>query len=77
MSWNYRVILNEHGEHEIHEVYYTEDGEIDMMTEKAIAPYGETKLDLKWCLEAMLRACDEPVIEPEKIWPVGEEEPES
>jgi hypothetical protein len=76
MSWNYRVIMNDHGEHEIHEVYYTDEGEVDMMTESAITPYGEELDDLRWCLQAMLAACDKAVLEPEKIWPVGEEEPD-
>ena len=76
MSWNYRVIKNKVGEHEIHEVYYDDEGNIDMMTESAISPYGEKIEDLRWCLQAMLAACDKDIIEPEKIWPVDEEEPD-
>jgi hypothetical protein len=76
MSWNHRVIKNKEGELEIHEVFYDEDGIPDMMTEKPIAPFGETLEDLIWCLKSMLAGCDDAIIDPEELWGKDEEEPD-
>ena len=86
--WNHRLVLKkfETGYESlgIHEVYY-EDGKPTMVTENAQevvtfndleAPYTQEKLigDLRWQLEQMLKALDNPILDYEKDFPKDEEE---
>ena len=46
--WNHRLVLKkgegkENVVFEVHEVYYSEEGEIESWTERAIGPYGESE----------------------------------
>ena len=68
MTWNYRVVRHvvaSLGEtyYQIHEVYYNEDGKIMSMTEKGIAPLGETTTELQLELTRMLDALKKPVLD--------------
>ena len=55
MSWDYRIIRyrNDHG-FGLHEVYYDDDGEINMMTENATGALGDTPGGVVATLEMML-----------------------
>jgi|14BtaG_2_1085337.scaffolds.fasta_scaffold32907_2 hypothetical protein len=61
MTWNHRVISRE-GQDElaIHEVYYDEDGEPNMVTNDAVGIYGETVEELRETLERMLKSLEAP-----------------
>lgn len=81
MSWNHRVvrkvqpdaiiILESFG---IHEVYYDKKKRATSCTVDPIAPYGETIADLKECLEMMLKAVTQPVLDFDKIPEEGAED---
>lgn len=58
--WNYRVV-EEDSFLSIHEVYYTDAGEIDGWTDATHAG-GESVKELRRELEMMLRALDKPVL---------------
>ena len=66
MSWEYRVVRREvkKNEHilEIKEIYYDEDDNIYGYGDAPV-PYGETKEDIRECLELMRRALNKPIIE--------------
>jgi hypothetical protein len=66
MTWNYRVIKSHlpNGEEEfgIHEVYYDENGNPSMTTERAIAAYGETLDELRADVQRQLEALSKPVL---------------
>lgn len=64
MSWNYRVIITDNLNHNIHEVYYKEDGSLWMYTENPVSPYGENLKELKLDLEMMLQALSKPALVP-------------
>ena len=66
MSWNYRVVRNEHGLR-IFDVYYDEAGAPIATHEAPTYVYGETVDDLKAQLALMLEALDKPVIEEREI----------
>ncbi len=69
--WNYRIIrsfCNNEEQHAIHEVYYTENGEIDAISADPVKPYGETADDLRLDLERMLKAFDKRVLEQGSHW---------
>ena len=67
-TWNHRVVRKRdaHCEdefyYEIHEAHYNDDGELCAITEKSIAPYGNDIEGLKWTLEHMLKACEQPIL---------------
>lgn len=57
MSWNYRVVRHSYGKREwyaIHEAWYNERREICSITERAIAPVGDSISSLRKDLELML-----------------------
>lgn len=60
MSWNFRVVKTD-GLYSIHDVYYDENLEI-MNIGRESPVVGENIEDLKWALQKMLEACDEPII---------------
>ena len=56
MNWDYRIIRYADGAgYGLHEVYYDDDGEIDMMTEDAVGARGDTPADVVETLLMMLR----------------------
>ena len=66
-KWNYRVIKHidaqsDETSFQIHEVYYSEIGEIEAWTETAVEPYGETIESLKWEIRRFLEATEKPVL---------------
>ncbi len=67
MTWNYRVVRHKtyggQKYYQIHEVYYTESGGVAAMTEKAIAPLGETTTELQLDLNRMLEAMAKPPLD--------------
>ena len=65
--WNYRVIYKKDKitgleSFEMHEVYYSKKGKIQSWTEKAIAPFSETKKALKRELKYFKNALKRPVL---------------
>jgi hypothetical protein len=81
MSWNHRVFKkfipygdDDHGDgpsgewvYSIRETYYNKDGEITMHSNEPRPAFGEDLEGLKWCLQKMLEACDQEVIDLDKI----------
>lgn len=72
MTWNYRVVRIIHvhpdgtreSDYGIHEAFYTDDQSTpSSITVNQIAPYGETKGELRECLAMMLKALDKPVLD--------------
>lgn len=70
--WNYRVVRKAYPpgadgtiEHAlgIHEVYYDDNGDPQMVTEERMDPHGETLDELRADLAHMLKALDAPVLE--------------
>jgi hypothetical protein len=61
MTWNYRVIQDE-GMFHIHEVYYSEAGEITAISENPIAPAGESLEELAKDLEHYAEAMNKPAL---------------
>lgn len=49
---------------EIHEVYYTKDGQPSSYTENAIAPVGDSIQELMDDLTYMLKAFEKPILTP-------------
>jgi hypothetical protein len=50
--WNYRVVKK--GEmYGIHECHYTGNGDIEYVTENAVAVDAESREGVKWCLRMM------------------------
>jgi len=66
MSWNYRVVKKDDG-FGIHEVYYNKAGDICLMSEDQIAPYGEDFDDLRGDVNNMTGAFGKPVLIYEEI----------
>lgn len=66
MTWNYRVIKQEHPEetttYAIYEVYYDEQDNIQFITKNPVDPHGETIEELRGNLEYMLQALNKPVL---------------
>ena len=68
MSWNFRVMRNgrhpEEVTYGIHEVYYTDNGDINgwSMNPSAIET-SETPDALRWFLEEMTKAMDKPILD--------------
>ena len=79
LGWNYRVVYHPPSKYKggetwfdreeyvaIHEVYYDDDGNPNMMTLDAIVEGdegAESLASLKWILENQLKALDKPVLE--------------
>ena len=64
MTWNHRVVRQRKGDETwlgIHEAFYGDDGKLSW-TENPVDVVGETVDDLRWTLERMLAALDEPII---------------
>lgn len=66
--WNYRVIRKHHTEsdsvtYHVHEVYYRDDGNIDVWTQESVAPMGETAAELREDIRYFLRAFRSPILE--------------
>ena len=66
--WNYRVIRSSHQQGDsttlhIHEVYYSEDGEIEMWSAQPESPCGETIEELRTDLEYFAEALRNPILE--------------
>lgn len=77
MSWNYRVTrrtVQDEVAYEIREVYYSVDGKIKMWSTHAMAPFGETKDELKQNLEQMMSCLTEPVLDLDTDEWISEEE---
>ena len=55
MTWNHRII--EHGPEDfrLHEVFYSEDGAVEMWTENAVDVAGENREEILILLRQMLR----------------------
>ena len=77
MTWNYRVIVrswppspsydgNEE-EYGIYEVYYNEDGDVELITEVSVLPFGETLEELRADFDLQLKAFDLPALKYEDI----------
>jgi len=66
MSWNYRVFQKENADksffYEIHEVYYTEEGNIRYTSENPMSAFGESIKELGRDLEMLKAALEKPVI---------------
>ncbi|HSB98040.1 MAG TPA: hypothetical protein VLC91_16385 [Spongiibacteraceae bacterium] len=68
VTWNYRVIAKKCAKsglvtYQIHEVYYTEDGNIDCWTQQPVEPLGTGEAHLRNDLHAFLAAFRSPVLE--------------
>ncbi|MXX10652.1 MAG: hypothetical protein F4201_06170 [Nitrospira sp. SB0677_bin_15] len=66
--WNYRVIRKHHPEtdsvtYHVHEVYYRDDGGIDVWTQEPVTPMGETTAELREDIRYFLQAFRRPVLE--------------
>ena len=68
MSWNYRVLFNkDDGLYYITEAYYdSPGGEAQGYIAAGVQPIGDTKDELRWCLEEMLEAFKRPTLEHEE-----------
>lgn len=63
MTWNHRVLIDEHGQFMIHEVYYDEAGVIEGWTSDPTSPCGDESLeDLKEDIKIFSKALDKPVL---------------
>lgn len=67
-TWNHRVVrtTNQRGNvyYAVHEAHYAEGGNIpDFVTTDPIAVIGDDVASLRWTLERMIAALDNPVIE--------------
>tara|TARA_R110002074_G_scaffold308931_1_gene479681 strand:- start:72 stop:281 length:210 start_codon:yes stop_codon:yes gene_type:complete len=65
MGWNHRVMKHKDGEDDffqIHEVYYTEDGEVDGYTLNGASAGGNTLDELRSELQRMLDSLDKEVL---------------
>ena len=65
--WNYRVLYSRDAKSdtesfEVHEVYYTADGEIEAWTENSVKPFGETLEELQADIEHFLRGTQLPTL---------------
>lgn len=66
MTWNYRVIhqvINEDDIFDVHEVFYSEEGRPELVTENSVGPMGETREELWGDLMMMMEAFAKPVLE--------------
>ncbi|MGL5328867.1 MAG: hypothetical protein ACRDD7_06335 [Peptostreptococcaceae bacterium] len=65
MSWEYRLVKRNYTDYgelvEITEVYYDDKGNIEGYGEAPV-PYGETKEEVKECLDLMYKALEKEII---------------
>ena len=61
MTWNYRRLMTESG-YAIHEVYYDEQGDIEMWSDNPISPHGVDEEELKQDIIKMRTALTKPVL---------------
>ncbi len=71
-DWDYRVIKKYDAKlgdesHQIHEVYYREDGTIDAWTESPVQPYGDTPEELREDIRFFLQAFHHPVLKLQSV----------
>ena len=66
MSWNYRVIKKD-AEFGIHEVYYNKRGEICLISDDQIAPFGKDFDTLRGDVNKMTGAFGKPVLTYDEI----------
>ena len=67
MNWNYRVIRTYHSKtreytFQIHEVYYKENGDIELWTTEKMAPFGSTLKELLSSHTMMKSAFRKPIL---------------
>lgn len=62
MYWNHRV-MKKQDEYGIVEVYYDEDGSIEIWTSVFVAPYGEDVEELRENIEQMLNCLNKPILD--------------
>ncbi len=67
-NWNYRVIRKSclrtgTVTFQVHEVYYTEDGQIDCWTQQPVEPLGTSEAQLRNDVHAFLAAFRKPILE--------------
>ncbi|MBW3569329.1 hypothetical protein KY385_04330 [Candidatus Parcubacteria bacterium] len=71
MSWNYRIIRHDAGNEQylaIHEVFYSEKGEIESWTSEPIDIIGENRQEIIGTIENMLKDCKkQPVLSEAKL----------
>lgn len=65
MTWNYRV-MHRNDEYGIVEAFYWDDGSMDW-TSEFIEPIGDNPDELRECLELMLKAFDEAIMEENEL----------
>ena len=65
-TWNHRVIKHDADNDEVyyalHETHYNDDGKPEATTTFPTAVQGDSVEDLRWTLEQMLKALDQPVL---------------
>lgn len=66
MSWDYRIVKKQptptETSFEIIEVYYNEKDEIKSWSADSAVLHGETLDDLKWCLDRVSDALEQPIL---------------
>ncbi|GAK50386.1 hypothetical protein U14_01616 [Candidatus Moduliflexus flocculans] len=78
--WNYRVVRKKHiwrhpdtqeeqtsYSYGIHEAYYDQQGNVGMITQEAVEPYGETIEELRHAWVMMAEAFGQPLLDDEQI----------
>jgi len=66
MSWNFRIIKHiDNGTPwlAIHEVFYDKDDNPDSCTKNPVTVVGEDEKEVKWYLDKMSEALEEPIID--------------
>lgn len=67
MSWNYRVMRHEHRRvdtfYQIHEVYYDEDGNVNVWTKEGVVAHSDTAAEMRKVLSMMEHALSEHVLD--------------
>lgn len=70
MSWNYRVCFRPSipgGGHQIHEVYYDDEGRIKFYTERPVSAFGDDKEELYEDFAKMWKAFDEEPLDLDRV----------
>ena len=70
--WNYRVIRKRHAaldsiSYEVHEVYYRDDGGVELWTHSPVKPYGDALEELREDIGFFLQAFRRPVLEEQEV----------
>ena len=75
MTWSYRIVHKVYDgadEYTIHEIYYDNEGNPQLITVNPIAPYGNTHEEFKEDMKYYLMALEKPVLEYDEIdWQRG------